>query len=125
VGTGDKGEVFVVAPDGKGEVFYQNDERHARTLAIDQKAICLSAPSRMAWCCEWKFSGKPGTVPTAGAPFVIYETNKAKSLPCSKIRKHLYASSVGDKVRVQGAPRPNQPNTAPRQQPLPPRLRAA
>ncbi len=41
VATGDKGEVFVVTPDGKGQVFYQSDERHARSLAFDSKGNLL------------------------------------------------------------------------------------
>ena len=35
--TGDRGEIFVVTPDGKGQLFYQSEERHARTLAFDRK----------------------------------------------------------------------------------------
>ena len=115
VGTGDKGEVFVVAPDGKGQVFYQNDERHARTLAIDPKGNLLvgTEPDGLVLRVEVQRKAA-GTVPTAGAPFVIYETNKGEVTSLLQDSKgNLYASSVGDKVRVQGAPRPNQPNTAP------------
>jgi hypothetical protein len=41
VATGDKGEVFVVAPDGKGQQFYQSQERHARSLAFDSNGNLL------------------------------------------------------------------------------------
>ena len=41
VATGDKGQVFVVPPGGKGQLFYQSDERHARSLAFDAKGNLL------------------------------------------------------------------------------------
>jgi len=37
VATGDKGQVYAVTPDGKGELFYASDEAHVRVLAFDER----------------------------------------------------------------------------------------
>ena len=37
VATGDKGQIYSVTPDGKGELFYASDEAHIRVLAFDGK----------------------------------------------------------------------------------------
>jgi len=34
VATGDKGQIYAVAPDGKSELFYSSDEAHIRVLAL-------------------------------------------------------------------------------------------
>src|SRR5208282_3580577 len=39
VATGDKGQVFAVAPDGKSELFYSSDEAHIKVLAFDAKGL--------------------------------------------------------------------------------------
>jgi hypothetical protein len=107
VATGDKGEIFVVSPDGKGQRFYQSEERHARTLAFDTKGNLLvgTEPSGLILRVEIRRKAA-GIAPTAGASFVIYETNRGEVTSLlSDSKGNLYAASVGEKVRIQGAPR--------------------
>ncbi|HWF38878.1 MAG TPA: hypothetical protein VG322_10190 [Candidatus Acidoferrales bacterium] len=107
VATGDRGEIFVVTPDGKGQLFYQSEERHARTLAFDAKGNLLVGTEPSGLILRVDVQRKTAdAAPTAGASFVIYETNKGEvtSLLTDK-NGNLYAASVGEKVRVQGAPR--------------------
>src|SRR5713101_7453549 len=42
VATGDKGQIFAVAPDGKGELFYSSDEAHIRVLAFDARGNVIA-----------------------------------------------------------------------------------
>ncbi len=114
VATGDKGETFVVSPDGKGRLFYQSEERHARTLAFDARGNLLvgTEPSGLILRVEVERKGAGG-IPTAGASFVIYETNKGEVTSLlSDSKGNLFAASVGEKVRIQGVPR-GVPGTTP------------
>lgn len=107
VATGDKGEVFVVAPDGKGQRFYQSQERHARSLAFDSNGNLLmgTEPSGLILRVE-VLRKTPEAAPSAGASFVIYETNKSEVTSLLNDSKgSLYAASVGEKIPVQGIPR--------------------
>lgn len=107
VATGDRGEIFSVTPDGKGQLFYQSEERHARTLAFDAKGNLLvgTEPSGLILRVEIQRKAA-GTPPEAGASFVIYETGKGEVTSLAMDSKgNLYASSVGEKVRIQGPPR--------------------
>ena len=40
--TGDKGQIFAVTAEGKGEVFYASDEAHIKVLAFDAKNNLLA-----------------------------------------------------------------------------------
>ena len=119
VATGDRGEIFVVTPDGKGQLFYQSEERHARTLAFDAKGNLLVGTEPSGLILRVEIQRKTAdAAPTAGPSFVIYETNKGEVTSLLTDSKgNLYAASVGEKERVQGAPRtlPNVPasSTAP------------
>jgi sugar lactone lactonase YvrE/flavin-binding protein dodecin len=107
VATGDKGEIFVVSPDGKGQLFYQSEERHARSLAFDPQGNLLvgTEPDGLIIRVDVQRKGA-GKVPTAGSPFVIYETNKAEVTSLlADTKGNIYASSVGEKVRIQALPR--------------------
>ena len=42
VATGDKGQIYSVTPEGKGEVFYASDEAHIRVLAFDGKGNLIA-----------------------------------------------------------------------------------
>ena len=39
--TGDKGQIYAVAPDGKSELFYASDEAHIRVIAFDGKGSVI------------------------------------------------------------------------------------
>jgi len=118
VATGDKGEVFVVAPDGKGQLFYQSQERHARSLAFDSKGKLLigTEPDGLILRIEIVLKD-PQAAPAAGAPFVIYETNKAEVTSLiADGSGNIYAASVGEKTRAPRVPNiviPNPPAQAP------------
>src|SRR5580700_7884079 len=96
VATGDKGQVFVVTPDGRGDLFYQSEERHARTLALDPKGNLLIGTEPDGLVLRIEIQRKAaGEAPSAGAPFVIYETNKAEVTSLLEDAKgNLYAASV-------------------------------
>ena len=40
--TGDKGQIFAVTAEGKGELFYASDEAHIKVLAFDAKNNLLA-----------------------------------------------------------------------------------
>jgi hypothetical protein len=107
VATGDKGQVFAVSPDGKGQIFYQSEERHARSLAFDAKGNLLVGTEPDGLILRVPIERKtPQSDPTAGSPFVIYETDKAEVTSLlADAAGNIYASSIGDKNRVPAIPR--------------------
>ena len=107
VATGDTGEVFVVTPDGQGQVFYRSRERHARSLAFDSKGNLLIGTEPDGLLVRVEITRKsPKAGPEAGSSFVVYETNKAEVTSLvSDADGNIYAASIGDKSRSQGAPR--------------------
>ena len=111
VATGDTGEVFAVTPDGKGQVFYRSRERHARSLAFDSKGNLLIGTEPDGLIVRVEIARKsPKAGPEAGPSFVVYETNKAEVTSLvTDGDGNIYAASVGDKTRSQGAPRIPQP----------------
>jgi hypothetical protein len=102
VGTGDTGEIFAVAPNGSGKLFYQSDERHARSLAFDAKGNLLVGTDPDGLILRIAIDRKSATEPpTAGASFVIYETNKKEVTSLAIDAKGtLYAASIGEKQRT-------------------------
>src|SRR3984957_19850025 len=106
VATGDTGEVFVVPPDGKGKVFYQSDERHARSLTFDSKGNLLIGTEAEGSILRVDVARKGGAaLPTAGATFVLYETEKKEvtSLVADAVG-NIFAASIGEKQRAAAAP---------------------
>ncbi|MGA7030678.1 MAG: hypothetical protein WBY24_18700, partial [Candidatus Acidiferrales bacterium] len=104
-GTGDEGKIFAVTPEGKGQLFYQSDERHARSLAFDSKGNLLVGTDPDGLILRIEISRKDRQEPpTAGASFVLYETDKKEvtSLLADASGK-IYAAAIGEK---QHAPTP-------------------
>ena len=99
VATGDKGQVFAVEPDGKGQLFYQSQERHARSLAFDEKGNLLIGTEPDGLILRVPIEHKaPEAAPTAGSPFVIYETGKAEVTSLlTDASGNIYAASIGEK----------------------------
>ncbi|HTX15542.1 MAG TPA: hypothetical protein VMD77_09610 [Candidatus Baltobacteraceae bacterium] len=117
VATGDQGQIFAVAPDGKGRLFYQSEERHARSLAFDAKGDLLVGTDPDGLILRLPIERKTAdSAPAAGAPFVIYETNKAEVTSLlTDSSGNIYAASIGEKNRVLAIPRivnPAQPAPA-------------
>jgi WD40 repeat protein len=110
VATGDKGEVFAVGPDGKGQSFYSSEERHARSLAFDAKGNLLVGTEPDGLIVRVDVVRKAGQpTPSAGATFVIYETDKKEVTSLLEdANGNVFASSIGDKPRAQGGPQPGQ-----------------
>lgn len=115
VATGDKGQVFAVEPDGKGQLFYQSEERHARSLAFDDKGNLLIGTEPDGLILRVPIDRKtPQSVPAAGAPFVIYETNKAEVTSLlTDASGNIYAASIGEKNRPPMIQRNIPPAAAP------------
>ncbi|HEX4004115.1 MAG TPA: hypothetical protein VHX36_15800 [Candidatus Acidoferrales bacterium] len=115
IATGDKGQVFAVAPDGTGQLFYQSDERHARSLAFDEKGSLLIGTEPDGLILRVPIERKTAqSAPTAGSPFVIYETNKAEVTSLlADARGNIYAASIGEKNRTPPVPRIIAPAPAP------------
>ncbi|MGC2333020.1 MAG: hypothetical protein WA581_16315, partial [Candidatus Acidiferrales bacterium] len=120
VATGDKGQVFAVEPDGKGQLFYQSQERHARSLAFDDKGNLLIGTEPDGLLLRVPIERKTTeSAPTAGSPFVIYETSKAEVTSLlTDASGNIYAASIGEKNRAPAIPRivappPVSPTTVP------------
>ncbi len=112
VATGDKGQVFAVAPDGKGELFYSSDEAHIRVLAFDPKGNLIAGTepsgrilriSRSSSKTSAKDSKDSAAPKTEG--FVLYETSRREvtSLAVSADGT-IYVSAIGEKPRAGQAP---------------------
>ncbi|HEY0704701.1 MAG TPA: hypothetical protein VGD60_18145 [Candidatus Acidoferrales bacterium] len=127
-GTGDDGKIFAIGADGKGAVFYQSDERHARSLAFDAKGNLLvgTDPDGLILRIEVTRKGGAASLPTAGASFVVYETEKKEVTSLvADAAGNIFAASIGEKQRAaapatvlsgaitsnQGAPVVAQPNS--------------
>jgi hypothetical protein len=105
VATGDSGKVFVVGPDGKGELFYQSQERHARSLAFDPKGNLLIGTAPGGLILRVPIEKQASGVPKAGAPFVVYETNKQEVTSLlADADGNIYASSIGEKISTPRLP---------------------
>src|SRR5260370_1319050 len=100
--TGDKGQLFAVTPEGKGELFYSSDEAHIRVLAFDSKNNLIAGTepsgrilriSRTSTKISGKNSKDSSTAATEG--FVLYETSKREvtSLAVSSDGP-VYASTI-------------------------------
>jgi hypothetical protein len=102
VGTGDKGEIFAVTPDGKGQLFYQSDERHARSLSFDAKGNLLVGTDPDGLILRMAITRKSVVEPpSAGASFVIWETNKKEVTSLlTDAAGNLYAAAIGEKQRT-------------------------
>jgi hypothetical protein len=102
VGTGDKGEIFAVTPDGKGQLFYQSDERHARSLSFDAKGNLLVGTDPDGLILRMAITRKSAVEPpSAGASFVIWETNKKEVTSLlTDAAGNLYAAAIGEKQRT-------------------------
>jgi sugar lactone lactonase YvrE len=105
-GTGDDGKIFAIGADGKGAVFYQSDERHARSLAFDAKGNLLvgTDPDGLILRIEIARKGGAAALPTAGAAFVLYETEKKEVTSiAADAAGNIFAASIGEKQRATPA----------------------
>ena len=89
VATGDRGEIFRVAPSGEGTLFFKSDEVHIRRLALDSKGDLIAGSDG---------SGLVYRISPAGEGFVLYSAPK-KEITALAIDKggNIYAAAAGEK----------------------------
>jgi hypothetical protein len=89
VATGDRGEIFRVAPTGEGTVFFKSDEAHIRVLALDNKDNLIAGSDG---------SGLIYRISPAGEAFVLYSAPK-KEITALALDKdgNIYAAGIGEK----------------------------
>src|SRR5262249_51369185 len=101
VATGDKGQIFAVAPDGKGELFYDSDEAHIRVLAFDGKGnlIAGTEPSgRVLRLTRVPASTHKAENDAAAEGFILYEPPKREvtSLAVGS-NGSIYVAAIGER----------------------------
>ncbi len=110
--TGDKGEIYRIAPDGKGELFFSSGETHVRALALDPKGNLFAGTEP---------NGLVLRLSPKAEAFVVYETSRREVTALSfDSTGNLYVAAIGQKVRgpgllpvIPGAPQPPQPPVQP------------
>ena len=89
VATGDKGQIFRVTPKGQGDVFFETDESHARSLALDSHGNLIVGTEP---------SGLVLRVSPAGQGFVLEQTAKREVTAVAVSKSGLiYAAAVGNR----------------------------
>jgi sugar lactone lactonase YvrE len=107
--TGDKGEIFRVAPDGKGELFFSSGETHVRSLALDSKGNLYAGTEP---------NGLVLRLSPRAEAFVVYETARREVTALSfDSAGNLYVAAIGQKLRGPGL-LPGLPGAAPQQPPV-------
>ncbi len=102
LGTGDRGQIFRVKPNGDGSVFFQSDEAQIRCLALDDSGNLIAGTDG---------SGLVYRISPQGEAFVLYGAPK-KEITALAIdaQGNIYAAGAGEKrgggpsVTSSGAP---------------------
>jgi sugar lactone lactonase YvrE len=89
VGTGDRGEIYRVATDGRGAKFFQSDEAQIRALALDNSGNLIAGTDG---------SGLIYRISPEGEGFVLYSAPK-KEITALAIdsQGNIYAAGAGEK----------------------------
>jgi hypothetical protein len=89
LGTGDRGEIFRVNPDGSGSMFFQSDEAQIRSLAFDNSGNLIAGTDG---------SGLIYRITPKGEAFVLYSAPK-KEITALAIdsQGNIYAAGAGEK----------------------------
>ena len=100
VATGDRGEIFRVAANGQGSLFFKSDEAHIRSLAFDKQGNVIAGSDG---------SGLIYRISPAGEGFVLYSAPK-KEITALAVdgAGNIYAAGVGEK-RAQTTSTPSLP----------------
>jgi len=94
--TGDKGEIFRISPDGKGELFFSSGETHVRSLALDSKGNLYAGTEP---------NGLVLRLSPKAEAFVVYETSRREVTALSFASDgNLYVAAIGQKLRAPGLP---------------------
>lgn len=89
VATGDRGEIYRVAPTGEHSLFFKSDEVHIRALAMDHKGNLIAGSDG---------SGLVYRISPAGEGFVLYSAAK-KEITALAVDEagNIYAAAAGEK----------------------------
>src|SRR5881409_2281192 len=94
VGTGDKGVIYRVAPDGKSEAFYDTDETHIVSMAIDKDGNLIAGGDPKGYIYRISPEGKA---------FVLYDSGM----------REVHSVAVGPNGTIYAAVLNGEPATAP------------
>src|SRR5262249_11255096 len=109
VGTGDKGLIYRISPDGKGSVFYDTDETHIISMAIDRDGNLIAGGEPKGYV--YRIS------PEAKA-FVLYDSGM-REIPSIAVAPNgtIYASAITREPTIPSATSPAPATTSGNQQP--------
>src|SRR3989475_4101133 len=98
VGTGDKGVIYRVTPDGKGASFYDTDETHVVSMAIDRDGNLIAGGDPKGYV--WRLSPE-------GKAFVLYDSGMREihSIAVGPNRT-VYDSAISREPVLEAAPAP-------------------
>jgi hypothetical protein len=117
VATGDKGQIFAVAPDGKSGLYYASDEAHIRVLAFDSKGNLIAGTEPSGRVLRLTRAANPARrseKDPAAEGFVLYETPKREvtSLVVASDGS-IYVAAIGERPHTAAVmPTPPAPATA-------------
>src|SRR2546423_11563836 len=104
VGTGDKGVIFRVMPDGKGAPFYDTDETHVVSMAIDRDGNIIAGGGPKGYVYRISPEGKG---------FVLYDSGMREihSVAVSP-NGTIYASAISGEPLIAPGSAPSTPATS-------------
>ncbi len=96
VGTGDKGVIYRVAPDGKGSPFYDTDETHIISMTIDRDGNVIAGGDPKGYIYRISPEGKA---------FVLYDSGMREIHSVAVAANGtIYASAITGDANIQAAP---------------------
>jgi hypothetical protein len=98
VGTGDKGVIYRVTPDGKGTSFYDTDETHIISMAIDRDGNVIAGGDPKGYVYRISPEGKA---------FVLYDSGMREIHSVAVAPNGtIYASAITGEAAVPSGPQP-------------------
>jgi hypothetical protein len=109
VGTGDKGVIYRVTPDGQGSVFYDTDETHIVTMAIDNDGNVIAGGDPKGYIYR---------ITPAGKAFVLYDSSMREIHSVAVAPNGtIYAAAMSGEPALTPAATPGVPATSSSAQP--------
>jgi hypothetical protein len=104
VGTGDKGIIYRVTPDGKGSPFYDTDETHIISMAVDRDGNLIAGGDPKGYIYRISPEGKA---------FVLYDSGMREIHSIAVAPNGtIYASAITGEANVPGAASPTPVTTS-------------
>ncbi|HLH32296.1 MAG TPA: hypothetical protein VKY31_13915, partial [Terriglobia bacterium] len=109
VGTGDKGVIYRVTPDGNGAPFYESDETHIVSMAIDNDGNVIAGGDPKGYVYR---------ITPAGKAFVLYDSG-LREIHSVAVAPNgtIYAAAISGEQSVAPAATPATPAATGNQQP--------